>query len=220
MARSTAVILLALTATSGTASAQGGSAPSSQPRWHWEVGALLGGGPSVVTERYGGVPDGGLLMASVYVTRPVVGWKGFAAGYFAQLAPLVIMTKVPIAQGSWFPNRERTDSFYLVAAWDSGAVAGVGLLPVGLRLSQQMSGSLLAFAEAAGGGVTFARAVPDPDARSLNLLASGGVGLRIGKRARRSYVLGYRFTHLSNANTAKSNPGYNAHVFYLGLTIR
>jgi len=213
------LVLLTIVATSGTARAQAGPPASSQSRRHWEVGALLGGGPSVVTETYGGVPAGGLLMASVYVTRPVVRWKGFAAGYFAQLAPLVIMTKVPIAQGSWFPSRERTDSFYIVAEWDSGAVAGVGLLPVGLRLSQQVSGSLLAFAEASGGGVAFARAVPDPDARSLNVLASGGIGIRIGKGARRSYVLGYRFTHLSNANTAESNPGYNAHVFYLGVTI-
>lgn len=215
-----AVILLALTGISGTAPAQSGSAPSSQPRWHWEVGALLGGGPSVVTERYGGVPAGGLLMASVYVTRPVVRWKGFAAGYFAQLAPLVIMTKVPIAQGRWFQGPVPSDSSYIVTEFDSGAVAGVGILPVGLRLSQQLSGSLLAFAEASGGGVVFARAVPEPDARSLNFLASGGIGVRIGKHARRSYVVGYRFTHLSNAYTAHSNPGYNAHVFYLGLTIR
>ena len=215
-----AVILLGLTVTSATASAQGDSAPPSQPCCHWEVGALLGFGPSVTTERYGGVPDGGLIMASAYVTRPVMRWKGFAAGYFAELAPLVIMTKVPIAKGSWFANRGGTDSVYIVAEFDSGAVAGVGLLPVGLRLSQQVSGSLLAFAEANGGGVIFARAVPDPDARSLNFLASGGIGIRIGKHARRSYVVGYRFTHMSNAYTAHSNPGYNAHVFYLGLTIR
>lgn len=220
MARLTAVILFALSAISGTALAQSQTAPPSQPTPHWEIGALLGVGPSVVTERYGGVPDGGLLMASVYVTRPVVRWKGFVASYFAELTPLVIMTKVPIAQGSWFPNPGHTDSVYAVAEWDSAAVAGVGLQPVGLRISQQISGGVLAFAEASTGGLAFARAVPDPEARSLNILASGGIGLRIGKRARRSYVLGYRFTHLSNANTAASNPGYNAHVFYLGLTIR
>jgi hypothetical protein len=161
------------------------------------------------------------------VARPVVGWKGFAAGYFAQLAPLVVMTKVPIARGAWFrgprisdAGQEFADSFYIVTEFDSGAVAGVGVLPIGLRLSQQISGSLLAFAEASGGGVTFARAVPDPDARSLNFLASGGIGIRIGKQAHRSYLLGYRFTHISNAYTAHSNPGYNAHVFYLGLTMR
>ena len=220
MARSTAVILLALTLTSEAASAQGGSAPSSQPRWHWEVGALLGGGPSVVSGSYGGVPDGGLMMVSVYATRPVVRWKGFAVGYSAQFAPLVIMTKVPIAQGRWFQGPAPADSSYIVTEFDSGAVAGVGLLPIGLRLSQQVNGGLLLFAEANGGAVTFARAVPDPDARSLNFLASGGIGVRIGRHARRSYVVGYRFTHLSNAYTAHSNPGYNAHVFYLGLTIR
>ena len=179
----------------------------------------MGGGPSIVTQAYGGVPEGDLLMASVYVTRPVVRWRGFAAGYFAELAPLVIMTKVPIASGSWFPNRDHTDSIYAVAEWDSGAVAGVGLQPVGVRFSQQIGG-VLAFAEGSGGGVTFARAVPQSNARALNFLASGGVGIRVGKRGRRAYLLGYRFTHLSNANTAPSNPGYNAHIFYLGVTLR
>jgi hypothetical protein len=159
-------------------------------------------------------------MANVYVTRAMVRWKGFAAGYCAELTPLVVMTKVPLAAGGRFPNLRRTDSFYVVAKWDSGAVAGVGLQPVGLRLSQQIGGSVLAFAEASGGGVAFARAVPEPAARALNFLASGGAGIRVGKRERRSYLLGYRFTHISNAYTASSNPGYNAHVFYLGLTLR
>lgn len=198
MSRS-AVIVLILLATSGTALAQ--AAPARQ----WEIGASVGGGPSVVTQAYGGVPEGDLLMANVYVTRAMVRWKGFAAGYCAELTPLVVMTKVPHASG------------YLV--WDSSAVAGVGLEPVGLRLSQQIGGSVLAFAEASGGGVAFTRAVPEPAARALNFLASGGAGIRVGKRERRSYLLGYRFTHISNAYTATSNPGYNAHVFYLGLTL-
>ena len=199
MSRS-AVILLAFLAKSGTALAQ---AP---PARQWEIGARVGGGPSIVTQAYGGVPDGDLLMASVYVTRPVVRWKGFAAGYFAELTPLVIMTKVPGTSG---------------ISWDSSAVAGVGLQPVGVRFSQQIAGSVLAFAEAAGGGAGFTRAVPKPDARALNFLASGGGGVRVGKRGRgRAYLLGYRFTHLSNAYTAPNNPGYNAHIFYLGVTLR
>jgi len=201
MSRS-AVVLLAFLAMSGTALAQ------ATPARQWEIGARVGGGPSIVTQAYGGVPDGDLLMASVYVTRAVVRWKGFAAGYFAELTPLVVMTKVPGTSG---------------ISWDSSAVAGVGLQPVGVRLSQQIGGSVLAFAEAAGGGAGFTRAVPRPDARALNVLASGGGGIRIGKRAGRAgraYLLGYRFTHLSNAYTAPNNPGYNAHIFYLGVTLR
>src|SRR6266700_2533183 len=69
-----------------------------------------------------------------------------------------------------------------------------------------------------GGGLAFARAMPEPAARSLNFLGSAGAGLRFGSRDRRSLIIGYRFTHLSNANTAAENPGFNAHVFYLGIT--
>src|SRR5881409_2299192 len=96
---------------------------------------------------------------------------------------------------------------------------GVGVAPVGLRLSLQLGPGISAFAEGNGGGVAFARAFPKPAARSLNFLGSAGAGLRIGSRGRRSYIVGYRFTHLSNANTAEENPGFNAHVLYLGITL-
>lgn len=209
MTRSTAVVVVALIAISGPARAQNA----------WEIGARLGGGPSIVSGKYGGVPEGGLLVASVYVARPVLRWKGFAAGYVAELAPLVVMTKVPTASGYWLPWYGN-DSVYVFTKRDSGAVAGVGFQPVGLRLSQQIGSGLLAYAEASGGGVAFARAVPDPAARSLNFLVSAGGGIRIGRFGHRSYVLGYRFTHISNAYTVHTNPGYNAHIIYLGLTIR
>jgi hypothetical protein len=61
--------------------------------------------------------------------------------------------------------------------------------------------------------------MPEPGARSLNFLGSAGAGLRLAQRGHLSYVVGYRFTHISNANTALDNPGFNAHVFYLGITL-
>ena len=147
-------------------------------------------------------------------------WKGFGAAYYAEFSPLVVMTKIPRPSGSWFPGPGPSDSTYVVTVWDSGAVAGIGLQPVGFRLSQKIGSNMLAYGEASGGGIMFARAVPEPSARSLNFLVSGGFGVRIGKGSHRSYLVGYRFTHISNAYTATSNPGYNAHVVYLGLTLR
>jgi hypothetical protein len=43
---------------------------------------------------------------------------------------------------------------------------------------------------------------------------------RLGQTAHPSYLIGYRFTHISNAYTAESNPGFNAHLFFLGIAIR
>ena len=40
------------------------------------------------------------------------------------------------------------------------------------------------------------------------------------RRARPALLAGYRFVHLSNAHTAKRNPGLNAHLVYVGIAVR
>ncbi len=183
----------------------------------WEIAALAGGGPSIVTASLGGVPDGQLLISSFSVTRSFLHWKRFRASYFGEALPLVVATRVLKVQPDWFYNPSHTDSLFVLYPIGKGPDFGVGVAPVGLRLSLQLGPGIAAFAEGNGGGVAFARAFPKPAARSLNFLGSAGAGLRIGSG--RSYIVGYRFTHLSNANTAVANPGFNAHVFYLGITL-
>src|SRR5438034_9576932 len=75
----------------------------------WEIGALAGGGPSIVTASLGGVPDGQLLITSVSVTRPFLRWKRFTASYFGEVMPFVIATRVPRVQPEWFYNPSRSE---------------------------------------------------------------------------------------------------------------
>jgi hypothetical protein len=159
------------------------------------------------------------LITSVSVTRPFLRWKRFTASYFGEVMPFVVATRVPRVQPEWFYNPSHTDSLFDLYPDGEGPDLGAGVAPVGLRLSLRIGRGILVFAEGSGGGVAFARAFPKPAARSLNFLGSTGAGLRIGGRGGRSYIVGYRFTHLSNANTAVANPGFNAHVFYLGITL-
>ena len=205
--RSACAGILALVA-STAATAQSGT---------WEIGVTAGGGPSIVTASLGGVPDGQLLISSFSVARSFLHWKRFRVSYFGEALPLVVATRVLKVQPEWFYNRGHTDSTFVLYPIGKGPDVGVGVAPVGLRLSFQLGPGISAFSEGNGGGVAFARAFPKPTARSLNFLGSAGAGLRIGRPGRRSYIVGYRFTHLSNANTAATNPGFNAHVFYLGI---
>jgi hypothetical protein len=131
----------------------------------WEIGALAGGGPSIVTASLGGVPEGQLLITSLSVTRSFLHWKPFTVSYFGEVLPFVVVTRVPKAEKVWFHR-------------------------------------------------------PSPDDSILVSFPNGEGPLRLGKRDHRSYIVGYRFTHLSNAFTALENPGFNAHVFYLGITLR
>lgn len=185
----------------------------------WRIDARAGGGPSIVTASLGGVPQGQLLFGSLSVTRSFFRWKRFSASYFGEVLPFVVATKIPKADKEWFYTDSHTDSAFVLFPNGDGPDVGAGLAPVGLRLSFQLGPGISAFAEGNGGGVAFARAFPNPGARSLNFLGSVGAGLRLGSLGRRSYVIGYRFTHISNANTALENPGFNAHVFYLGIAL-
>jgi hypothetical protein len=166
------------------------------------------------------VPDGQLLITSLSVTRSFLHWKRFTVSYFGEVLPFVVVTRVPRAEKVWFHRPSPNDSILVSFPNGEGPDFGAGLAPVGLRFSLRLGQGILAFAEGSGGGVAFARAMPRPGARSLNFLGSAGAGLRLGKRDHRSYIVGYRFTHLSNAFTALENPGFNAHVFYLGITLR
>lgn len=190
--------------------------PQARP---WEFGASAGGGPSVVTASWGGVADRELLITTVYAARPLILWKGFSVSWVGEVLPVVVATKVPKAVGSWFPNRLHNDSIYAVFPYGSGPDLGVGATPVGLRLGLRLSHNVAIFAEGNAGAVAFARAMPEVNARSANFLGGTGAGLRFGQRDHRSFIVGYRFAHISNANTALENPGFNAHLFYVGLTL-
>ena len=191
----------------------------------WEIGASLGGGPSVVTESWGGVPDHELLITTVYAAYPLIRWKGFSASWVGEILPAVMVTKVDKGRGSWFPMRAPAntvphDSVFVVFPFGDGPDYGVGTTPVGLRLGLRLTRNVAVFAEGNGGGVAFARAMPNINARSVNFIGSAGGGLRFGHTNHRAFILGYRFTHISNANTALENPGFNAHVVYFGMTLR
>src|SRR6476469_2255231 len=68
----------------------------------WEFGATAGGGPSVMTEALGGVPDRQLYVTTVFARHSLVRWKGFGVSYVGAVLPVVVTTGVPRGEISWF----------------------------------------------------------------------------------------------------------------------
>ena len=97
-------------------------------------------------------------------------------------------------------------------------VFGAGAAPFGLKLYVSPSRHVRFYSAAAIGALWFTRDTPVPDARKFNIMVEGGAGCEIVRSSRRAFTLGYKFHHLSNANSAPSNPGLDSHVFYLGLS--
>lgn len=52
----------------------------------------------------------------------------------------------------------------------------------------------------------------------MNFLFDLGVGLRWETSSRGAVSIGYRFLHISNADTTSFNPGVDNNVFYLGYS--
>jgi hypothetical protein len=186
----------------------------------WEVSAWAGGGTTVATRPLGGVADRGLLLCGIAATRPVANRERVALAYFAEWLPLAVATRTPRSAGVWLYSWGRFDSLYADGSDRRAAVPGMGLVPVGFRASIALGAALVAFAEASGGVIAFASNVPGPSCRRLNLLATAGLGVRFPRRSRPGFLAGYRFVHVSNAHTAPSNPGLNAHVVYVGIAVR
>jgi len=73
------------------------------------------------------------------------------------------------------------------------------------------------FAEASGGVIFTSQAVP-AGTTSFNFIDQAGFGLRFADGAKRSWLAGYRFQHISNAGRVKPNPGANFNFVYVGVS--
>ena len=73
------------------------------------------------------------------------------------------------------------------------------------------------FAEVSGGIIYTNQAVP-VRTTSFNFIDQAGFGVRIASRARRQWLAGYRFQHISNAGRVEPNPGANFNFIYIGVT--
>jgi hypothetical protein len=74
------------------------------------------------------------------------------------------------------------------------------------------------FAEASGGIVYTNVPVPGRATTTFNFIDQAGFGMRLGRNPRRTWLLGYRFQHISNAGRAKPNPGVNFNFVYGGVS--
>lgn len=74
------------------------------------------------------------------------------------------------------------------------------------------------FAELAFGGLVTGDPVPE-GTESANFLTHGSFGLRWRPFDRAGLVTAYRFQHISNGNQLTTNPGVNAHVLWVGMSV-
>jgi hypothetical protein len=98
------------------------------------------------------------------------------------------------------------------------ATFGVGVTPLVWRWNFDPRGKLAPFAELAGGALWTRDPIP-AETTTANFTAHVAYGVRYFFRPREALVVSYRFHHISNGNRLERNPGVNAHVIQIGLSL-
>jgi hypothetical protein len=106
----------------------------------------------------------------------------------------------------------------LFGQYDPTSTYGFGITPLFWRWNFEPRGKLAPFAELAGGGLWTRDAVPARTTTS-NFTAHAGYGIRYFFRSGRTLNVSYRFHHISNGNRLERNPGVNAHVVLVGVSL-
>ncbi|MFQ5825206.1 MAG: acyloxyacyl hydrolase [bacterium] len=156
------------------------------------------------------------IMGLRYGRIITAGW-GVALEYVLDIIPIAVVTNNPKAEDERVTiSNGHTVIVQRINGW--GPVYGAGLSPIGLQIYLLRSNPIKLFASGSFGFLTFIRQVPRPEARKFNYTFDFGGGFQIITRSRWAIVIGYKYHHLSNANTAIANPGLDANVFYVGVS--
>lgn len=100
----------------------------------------------------------------------------------------------------------------------AGIIFGAGANPFGLQLNIGHR-KLQPFVNSSAGFLYFDRQVPSPASSQFNFTFNFGGGIQFFTASRRSFTVGYKYHHLSNAETGTINPGIDSNVIYVGFSL-
>jgi Lipid A 3-O-deacylase (PagL) len=171
------------------------------------------------SDRFGYVTDRRLFVAGVRAEFLLDTFGPFALASTVDVVPLAVLSNTPEYRMMAFRVESGMVQRFKIETGRS-AVLGAGVIPAGLRLYTRSTQPARFFVGTSAGMLWFTRDTPIPDARRMNISVEAGGGVELQARDGRALVVGYRFQHLSNAGTARQNPGVDAHVVYLGVMRR
>lgn len=96
---------------------------------------------------------------------------------------------------------------------------GFGLSPVGFTLSQQTDSFLHPYIQTTGGFIYMESNFPTDQSRRFNFTFDVTLGANIPISHFAGISLGYKFHHISNAETGEENPGLDSNFLFLTLSI-
>ncbi len=93
---------------------------------------------------------------------------------------------------------------------------GGGITPLGMQVNFWNGHRVQPFFDAHGGMLYFTRQEPVPNSSQYNFTFNFGAGVQVFAGKRSSLLLGYKYHHISNADSAPQNPGVDSSEVYAG----
>lgn len=149
--------------------------------------------------------------ADVQYARVLAAGHGWAFKYMVELVPVALINQPrqqQVVQGNFLtlvdvPGTKRV-------------IYGAGTSPIGLQLNFRRGHMLQPYLNGSAGMLYFTDQVPISGSSQFNFTFGWGAGVEIWHRENQSLSLGYKFHHISDANTTNRNPGADSNLFYAG----
>ena len=139
--------------------------------------------------------------------------------YTADLLPVLFLSVPSGALPPLLSNEPTSEGTAPASRSQERTAVGVGVRPAGLRLTYRPEKRVQPFVAGSTGLAFFNRSVPNALGRSLNFMFGVGAGVRVAVTPALILTAGYRYHHLSNGFRGQINPGVDANLFQLGVTV-
>lgn len=97
---------------------------------------------------------------------------------------------------------------------------GFGFSPIGFLLTQENSSFFVPFLKTSGGIILMEDEFPTNRSRRLNFTFDITAGGNLNITSFLAVSFGYKFHHISNAETGSENPGLDSNILFLKLTLQ
>ena len=185
-----------------------GSASRGEPRHELR---LLAGYSPFSTTLIGTATNRQFGLAEVSYSQQCWSWTSVSLSYTAAIVPVAVLR-----QPQQIEAVVSNQGILTVRSVPAHGVYGFAVLPVGFFAQFARHRRVHPVAELNGGIIASTEPIPEPgiNATGLNFVFDIGGGVRWDVGSRSAATAGYRFLHISNANTTGFNPGLDNNVFY------
>jgi hypothetical protein len=134
-----------------------------------------------------------------------------AVKWVSELVPMALLNE----PNEWYYNNKKLTGYRAGATTYAG-----GATPLGMQVNFWNRHRVQPFFDAHGGMLYFTRQEPVPNSSQFNFTFNFGTGLQIFTGHRGSLLVGYKYHHISNNETAPQNPGIDSSEAYAGYLWR